>query len=73
MRDHLGRFNSFVTSQDLSDFMANQVKEYWEMADYPTLARFRVLSEIDRYKDMNKRRSRTSATEVKKREVYLQG
>ena len=67
--------NQFVSMDDICSRVAGHVVKYWTMAGLQTVVlpnvKIHVKKAVEEYKSINKNRSRTSQTEVNKREAYL--
>ena len=76
LREQVGRTNSHISQLELSKKVAGLVVPYWKMAGFKTLSSFRTVNHvkkaIDSYQKIIKNLSKTSPSEVAKREKYEQ-
>ena len=77
IREQLGKKNNKVSQDVIANKVCNLVAQYWNMAGYKTVVKFRVVKhikkELEMYQKINKSRGRSTAGEVEKRELYLKG
>ena len=77
IREQLGKKNTKVSQDVIANKVCNLVAQYWNMAGYKTVVKFRVVKhikkELEMYQKINKSRGRSTAAEVEKRELYLKG
>ena len=76
LREVVGKTNKHVTNLDLSKQVATYVAMYWRMAGFKTLVFFRMVGHVQKVVDAHQKIvrhiSRTSPTEVTKREKYVE-
>ena len=72
----VGKTNKHVTNFDLSKQVSTYVAMYWRMAGFKTMVFFRIVGHVqkvvDGYQKILKNISRTSPSEVTKREKYVE-
>ena len=75
LREAAGRKNSFVTRAEVVLKVAEKVVKYWSMAGFMTMKMCNVISkikkEVEKYENLQKKKSSTSEKEITKREEYL--
>ena len=76
LREMVGKTNKHVSNFDVSKQVSTYVAMYWRMAGFKTLVFFRIVGHVQKLVDAHQKIvrhiSRTSATEVTKREKYVE-
>ena len=76
LREQVGKTNQHVSTLDLCKKVASFVESYWKMAGFKTLTFHRIVNHVQRalesYQKIVKNISKTSVSELSKREKYEQ-